>query len=322
MVYRYACLTVLLTGWLSSACASAQDQPRSTPPADAADSANWDALTQRSPWVFLGDSNTYAGGYVAQLEARLKPAYPQLKLLNLGVSSETSSGLSEIDHPFKRPWVHERLDKVLYMTQPGVVFACYGMNDGIYDPPNAERLAAYKAGMHQLADKITGTGAALIVLTPPIFEPEPVASKGKFGPTEAGRYAYFAPYQRYDDVLEQQAAWCLKNEFEATAVIDIRSLLKREKELRLATEPMFAYSKDGVHFGDEAHALVAQQILTALQAPVELLTQQPSPAELEAATRRTQLLRDAYLAATGKNRPGLPAGLPVWQAEKLAEQIK
>ncbi len=288
----------------------------------AASSVNWEDLAPRSPWVFLGDSNTYAGGYVAHLEARLRAAVPQLKLLNLGVSSETASGLSEVDHPFKRPCVHERLDKVLMMTRPGVVFACYGMNDGIYDPPSAERLEAYKLGMKKLAEKVKATGALLVVLTPPIFEPEPVAAKNKFGPTDAGRYAYFAPYQRYDDVLEQQAAWCLTNKLKAAAVIDIRTLLKEEKQRQLTSNPAFSYSKDGVHFGDEAHALIAQQILTALQVPAELQDQQPTAEQLTSAVERCKLLRDAYLSATGKNRPGLAAGIPVWQAEKIAKAIK
>ncbi len=290
----------------------------SVPPSQAP----WEELVSRSPWVFLGDSNTYAGGYVAQLEARLRSAKLPVKLLNLGVSSETASGLSEVDHPFKRPCVHERLDKVLLMTHPRVVFVCYGMNDGIYDPPNAERMEAFKAGMKTLAEKVIASGSELIVLTPPIFEPEPVAAKGKFGPTDTGRYAYFAPYHRYDDVLEQQAAWCLSNELHATAVIDIRTLLKEHKQQRLAADPTFAYSKDGVHFGDEAHGLIAKQILTALHAPTELIEQEPTAAELSASVERTKILRDAYLSATGKNRPGLPAGVPVWMAEQIVSEIK
>ena len=286
------------------------------------DSANWEELTTRSPWIFLGDSNTYAGGYVAELEVRLRSAYPQIKLLNLGVSSETASGLSEVDHPFKRPCVHERLDKVLMMTRPGIVFACYGMNDGIYDPPSAERLDAYKLGMSKVAANVKACGALLIVLTPPLFEPEPVAAKNKFGPSETGRYAYFAPYQRYDDVLEQQAQWCLKNELQAAAVIDIRTSLKSHKQQRAVSDPSFAYSTDGVHFGADAHRLVAQQILVALQAPAKLMEQEVTTEQLTAATKRCNLLRDAYLSATGKNRPGLAAGLPVWQAEEVARTIK
>jgi len=300
----------------------AQSEPVRASRAADLPAATWDDLTARSPWIFLGDSNTYAGGYVAHLEARLKYTVPHLKLLNLGVSSETASGLSEVDHPFKRPCVHERLDKVLRMTRPGVVFACYGMNDGIYDPPSAERMHAYQHGMLDLAHKVAGSGAKLIVLTPPIFEPEPVAAKGKFGPTEAGRYAYFAPYQRYDDVLQQQADWCLTNQLNATAVLDIRSMLIQAKQQRRVNDPNFNYSGDGVHFGDEAHGLIAEFVLGQLRAPTEIVSAELSAGQLAAAVKRTKLLRDAYLSATGKNRPGLAAGHPIWTAEQLAKAIE
>jgi lysophospholipase L1-like esterase len=316
---RFVAVGVLLV--LATGAHAQPDPVRGTRDANLP-SATWDDLTAGSPWVFLGDSNTYAGGYVAHLEARLKQTVPHLKLLNLGVSSETASGLSEVDHPFKRPCVHERLDKVLRMTRPGVVFACYGMNDGIYDPPNAERMQAYQQGMLDLAHKVTASGARLIVLTPPIFEPEPVAAKGKFGPTKEGRYAYFAPYQRYDDVLQQQADWCLTNPFQATAVLDIRTMLIQAKQQSRTSDPTFNYSGDGVHFGEQAHALIAELILDQLHAPTEIASRELTAGQLAAAVKRTKLLRDAYLSATGKNRPGLPAGHPIWMAEQLAKAIE
>ncbi|MEZ6135293.1 MAG: GDSL-type esterase/lipase family protein [Pirellulaceae bacterium] len=283
----------------------------------------WEQLETRSPWVFWGDSNTYSGGYVAILDAWLQSSTSahRIKLLNLGMSSETAAGTSEVDHPFKRPCVHERLSKALAMTRPGVVFICYGMNDGIYQPPSAANQAAYEAGMLKLATEIRATGAKLICLTPPIFEPEPVAAKGNLGPASTGRFAYFAPAENYNQTLQQQAAWCLKNELGADAVIDIHTLLAEEKQRRLADNPDFAYSGDGVHFGDEAHGLIAEKILVELGAPRGLISAYPQSDAIAAARKRMLLLRDAYLSAVGKNRPGLPAGYPVWYAEKLAKEL-
>ncbi len=287
-----------------------------------ASSLDWQELQSSSPWVFLGDSNTYSGGYVAVLDAWLREASPKLRLLNLGVSSETASGLSEIDHPFKRPCVHERLRKVLAMTRPKVVVVCYGMNDGIYDPPSRERLEAYQAGMRRLVDEVHASGARVICLTPPIFEADVVARKGKLGPTENGRYAYFAPYEQYDDVLKQQAAWCLGNEMQADAVIDIHAALLVEKQKRQSQDAGFAFSQDGVHFGSDAHLMVAQEVLRGLGAPLPLLNHPPTKEAVAKAHQRMVLLRNAYLSATGKNRPGLAAGDPVWYAERLAEKIQ
>ncbi|MEM8736719.1 MAG: hypothetical protein AAGG44_20985, partial [Planctomycetota bacterium] len=232
------------------------------------------------------------------------------------------SGESEVDHPFKRPCIHERIDKLLAMLQPDVVFVCYGMNDGIYQPHSSENLALYKAGMLKLAERIQKSGAKLIVLTPPMFEPGPVKARGKLGPTETGRYAYFAPAADYDRVLEYQANWCLKNEFNATKVINIRTPLQTEKRRIREETPEFNYSGDGVHFGMVAHAVVAESILEDLGAPAEILAAYPSDDEIQVARQKMLLLRDAYLSATGKNRPNLPAGQPVWLAEELAAQLE
>ncbi len=102
--------------------------------------------------VFLGDSITHSGQYIDFVDALLRLHNPQAKreLLNLGLPSETLSGLSEPGHAggqFPRPDLHERLDRILEKTKPNLIVACYGMNDGIYYPPSDERLAKYQEGM-------------------------------------------------------------------------------------------------------------------------------------------------------------------------------
>ena len=77
-----------------------------------------------------------------------------------------------------------------------------------------------------------------------------------------------------------------------------------------------------MHFGDAAHAVVAKEILRGLGAPTTLLADEPNQAAIAKAKQRMVLLRDAYLAATGKNRPGLAAGNPIWYAERMAEKIR
>ena len=68
--------------------------------------------------VFLGDSITYNGGYVANFETWLKSLYSRrnIDVINLGLPSETVSGLSEDGHAggrFPRPDLFTRLDSVL-----------------------------------------------------------------------------------------------------------------------------------------------------------------------------------------------------------------
>ncbi|HAZ65929.1 MAG TPA: G-D-S-L family lipolytic protein, partial [Opitutae bacterium] len=97
--------------------------------------------------VILGDSITYDGRWVARVESALRSTstYTNATILNLGLPSETASGLSEPGHAggtFPRPCIHDRLGAVLTQTKPTLVIACYGMNDGIYQPFDPEILSA------------------------------------------------------------------------------------------------------------------------------------------------------------------------------------
>ena len=61
----------------------------------------------------IGDSITAAGHYVSFLDIQLRVQYPNdvPTVVNLGLPSEGVTGLSEPDHPFPRPNVHERLTR-------------------------------------------------------------------------------------------------------------------------------------------------------------------------------------------------------------------
>src|SRR6266478_8284655 len=73
--------------------------------------------------VFLGDSITHAGQYIDYFEAHLVTHYPQrqIEVIDLGLPSETVSGLSEEGHAggkFPRPGLHERVARVLEKAKP------------------------------------------------------------------------------------------------------------------------------------------------------------------------------------------------------------
>jgi lysophospholipase L1-like esterase len=94
--------------------------------------------------VVLGDSNTQAGGYVSFMSYYLNKLHIEksFDVIGLGLASETLSGLSEDGHAggkFPRPCLFERLGRVLEKAKPEVVFACYGINDGIYLPLDKDR---------------------------------------------------------------------------------------------------------------------------------------------------------------------------------------
>ena len=81
------------------------------------------AIPQAKRIVFVGDSITYGGGYIEFIEAAMIAAHPDEEhvVLNIGLPSETVSGLSEDGHAggkFPRPDLHERLDRVLAKSKP------------------------------------------------------------------------------------------------------------------------------------------------------------------------------------------------------------
>lgn len=198
--------------------------------------------------VFLGDSITQAGGYVSLVTYHLEKTHPKANfdVLGLGLASETLSGLSEDGHAggkFPRPCLFERLGRLLERAKPDVVFACYGINDGIYQPLDKDRFAAFQKGITKLIEQCKAGGVKEVYLvTPPIYD---FASK-------AGEF-------NYDTVLTAYAKWETELKVPGVTVIDLHTAMRAAREAR--TEP---FSKDKVHPGDDGHAVMARAILTAL----------------------------------------------------------
>ena len=136
--------------------------------------------------LFLGDSITYAGGYIDYVDLALLTHLPgrRVELLDLGIPSETTSGLSEPGHPFPRPDVHERLDRTLKTLaaegwKPDLVVACYGMNDGVYMPLSDDRFRRLP-GRHPPAGRASDGGRHPDHADdPPAVRPPAVAEEGR-----------------------------------------------------------------------------------------------------------------------------------------------
>jgi lysophospholipase L1-like esterase len=280
--------------------------------------------------VFLGDSITYAGQYIEDVETVLRIKEPGLRaeLLNLGLPSETVSGLSEPGHAngeFPRPALGERLDRVLSRTKPDLIVACYGMNDGIYHPFDAERFAKFQNGMRSLHQKAEAIGARIIHLTPPVFDSEPI----KAGTLPAGAESYPQPYEGYDDVLARYAEWLLSQRAEGWEVVDLHGPLKAALVAGRARDPNFRFANDGVHLNSQGHGLIARELLRYWgvvprdgQQAVEIASL-PHGEDVRALVKREQgMLKDAWLTATGHKRPGMTKGLPLDEANQIVTPIR
>ncbi len=286
------------------------------------------ALAAARRIVVLGDSITSGGTYVDFVEAVVRLRVPGWRgeIISLGLSSETVSGLSETGHAggkFPRPDLHERLARILAQTQPDVVLACYGMNDGIYFPFAEERFAKFRDGLHRLRAAVGATPATLIHVTPPVFDPQPIAAKT----LPAGLDAYPQPFAGYNDVLDRYSAWLVAQRAHGWDVIDVHGLMSASLARLRAQDPTFTFSKDGVHPDALGHAVIARAILAAWGLRPddgELLAHlatHPDGELLTLVRTRRKLLMHAWLTATGHTRPGVPAGLPLAEANAQAAVI-
>jgi lysophospholipase L1-like esterase len=225
-----------------------------------------DDLLMRGRVLVLGDSITHAGGWVTCLVQQLARHHGRLPdVVAIGLASETASGLSEQDHPFPRPCVHERLGRALERVKPQVVVACYGMNDGIYWPLDDLRLQAFQQGIGRLLADCRAAGATVLLLTPPPFDPHPV--RAKLRPAGAADYGFKAPYEGYGGVLEAFARWELTLPETQARVIDLNGPMTAYLTRRRTDDPAFAFSGDGIHPNDQGLLLMADCVLRGLGHP-------------------------------------------------------
>ncbi len=272
--------------------------------------------------VFLGDSITYGGQYIDYIEAYTVTRAPnppggRPEFLNLGIPSETVSGLSEPGHAggqFPRPCLHERLARLLEKTEPNAVVACYGMNDGIYYPLGEDRFKAYQDGIRRLVDAAKASGAMVLLMTPPTFDPVPIKART----LPAGQAEYRQPFEGYDDVLARYSEWLLSQRSAGWEVGDIHGPMSRHLAERRKTMPAFQFAGDGVHANATGHMLMAAAVLEAWRVPPEVDAAVIDAAALKAAGGNVaDLARDGEgIRFTWTSRRPMPMD-PKWDAESV-----
>lgn len=263
--------------------------------------------------VCLGDSITFGGAWVASFAAWMEYEGMTGKVINMGLSSETVSGLSEDGHAggkFPRPNLEERLDRVLRVSRPDLVFACYGMNCGIYLPLDPVRFAHFQDGMEKLHAAVEKNGSTIIHLTPPLYDQR----QGKPGP---------AHDTDYDHVLETMSKWLISKRKDGWLVIDVHGPMKKMLAEARSKDPSVVFAPDTVHPNALGSWAFCRAVLMGLGSPTA--SSIVFPRELQnfvpLARKRMELLRNAYLSAAGHLRPGVRQGLPLGDAEAKARVI-
>ena len=215
---------------------------------------------------------------------------------------------------------------MLAKTKPDLVVACYGMNDGIYYPFAEERFAKYREGMAHLRERAKASGAKVLHLTPPVFDPVPI----KANTLPAGLLEYRRPYEGYDDVLARYSEWLVARRADGWDVVDAHGPMKRLLDERREKNPSFRLANDGVHIDSTGHWIIAREVLIHWGVPASDLASGAEstfaalpngPEVLRLVGRKQAILKAAWLTETGHKRPGIARGLPIDEATRKAGEV-
>lgn len=258
--------------------------------------------------VFLGDSITQAGDFVTDVECWLISQGHQFEVLNIGLSSETATALTDEENGrhveaagFPRPFVGDRLERSLALTKPDLLFVCYGMNDAASLPEGAEGLARYAKAMTHLRETVLRSGVKRVVIcTPPIHDSTEVTDPAK-DPHECNLVAY--------------REWLLAKRADAWEVVDIHGPMRRELNAARKNNPAFRFQPDGIHPDRAGHWLIAHEILTQFfGSKIGDVSSSASffpkhgEAIRELVDRRQKILFSSLMSQIGHIRPNVPGG--------------
>lgn len=271
------------------------------------------SLSEEERIAILGDSIPYEGSWPTLVaEAiRQKPEFSKTPIVNISIPSETLSGLSSPEHAngaFPPPCLHERLGRIMSQFQPTIIIACYGMNDGLFQPLSKTTLEAFKKGVERLKNEADAAGAKVIFVTPPPCKIDEIM-KGE----PAG----------YDKTLSAFSSWLLSQTRKGYQVIDIRPYVKKAVALEKKTNPQFIYAQDGVHPGFQGHQFIAEAICTGLSKLLGIPAnpQFPSGEAFTQAKAAQEQLKNEWLGKINHKRPEVPgysAHIPYFRAPGAA----
>jgi len=267
--------------------------------------SNASSLLESKRILFLGDSITHSGIHLANLETYLSLAHPDPErvMMNLGLPSETVSGLSEENHAegrFPRPVLSERITRVLNATKPDLIVACYGINDGIYSPFDPVRYRKFREGIIQLRNAAARHGAHITFLTPWPYD------------HKKGNESWPADYN--SAVLGVYSKWLLDQRQFGWQVLDTHGALTKFLTEKRKTEPDYALARDGVHFNANGDWQATRVLLNFLGGgnPAtleEMLAPYPDGKKVhQEITEKMKKSRNEWLTKTKHKRPGTPGG--------------
>lgn len=273
--------------------------------------AHYSFPKQTKKVLFLGNSIAYAGKFITYFETIYRLEHPKEKIefINLGLPSETVSGLSEKNHAngkFPRPDLRERLVRSLNVIQPDFIFVNYGINDGIFMPFDEGRFKKYKKGICWLDEKIKRRKIPVIYITNSVYDKTKDSA--------------------YSNVMAMYADWLISLRYTNNwDVIDVFNPMNLVLQNKRAVTPSFKLTRDGVHPTSEGHWIMAKELLLAFgctkiakDIAIEKALQNYKKGNrlFSLIQKRQQLMKDAWLTNIGHKRPNMKKGTPLNIAKK------
>jgi len=213
---------------------------------------------------FIGDSITYRGNYVKQVENYLTTIYPtyNLTFTNVGVGGWTSTQF--LQYTGSEP---TGLGYVLNTVKPDIATICFGMNDAGYTSEAASYLNQFISSMTSIITQLQSAGVSVVLLTPGMVDlTVPYASNPANIPADYNTNTSYG--------LAAYANWVMN--YGATNNIpafNVHTLaMSVNAAARAAHTGLPAYTdqpQDGIHPNPSGGLVYAYGLLTALGVPTQ-----------------------------------------------------
>ena len=180
--------------------------------------------------VFLGDSITHQRLYTQYVEDFFYTRHPdrRINFHNAGIGGA-------------RAWdALQRVNRDVLDYKPRYVTVLLGMNDGSYQPFNADIFKTYQQDMNQLVAKIREGGATPVLMSPTMFDAR--AARSGRRPRAENMLA------EYNSVLAYYGRWLQDQALESgTAYVDMFGPLNDLTVEQRETDPSFTLIRDAIH---------------------------------------------------------------------------
>ncbi len=219
-------------------------------------------LQDGDTFVFLGDSITHQRLYTQYVEDFFYQRFPnrRIKFHNAGVGGA-------------RAWdALARVNRDVLDYKPRYVSILLGMNDGSYQPFNADIFATYQKDMTELVEKLREGGAIPILMSPTMFDSRAAQANPR-------RQRDPAMLSQYNSVLAYYGRWLQDVAIETgTSYVDMFSLLNDLTVEAREKDPEFTLIKDAIHPDPPGQIVMAYAMIDdlGLRRPLSNIRIQPN----------------------------------------------